>query len=77
VFFHLVSAAVKGDVIDLFTTVGLSEVEDFSCFCQRHLFGYPFKSNYKSRIVYFLSHFKIITNVDESQKLENYCQFSG
>lgn len=58
VFFHLVSAAVKGGMIDLFTTVCLSEVEDFSCFCQRHLFGYPFKSNYRRRVVYFF--FKLL-----------------
>lgn len=68
-FFHLVSAAVRGDMIDLFTTLCLSEVEDFLWFCQRHLFGYLFKFDYKRRVVYlfFLSHFKIISNVDESQ----------
>lgn len=31
-FFHLVSAAVKGDMIDLFTAVCLSELESSSVF---------------------------------------------
>lgn len=67
-FFRLLSAAVKGDMIDLFTTVCLSEMEGFSCFCQRHLFEYPFKSNYRQRIVlFFFKLLKIITDVDQSQ----------
>lgn len=52
-FFHLQSS-VRGDMIDLFiTTTCFCEVEDFSCFCQRHLFHYPFKCNYGRNTGFF------------------------
>lgn len=51
-FFHLQSS-VKGDMIDLLIKTTCScEVEDFSCFCQRHLCRYPFQSNYRSKTGY-------------------------
>lgn len=57
-FFHLVSAAVKGDMIYLFRTVCLSELEDSSDFDKGIYLGMCWNQVTKA---------EIITDVDESQ----------
>lgn len=57
-FFHLVSAAVKGDMIYLFTTVGLSELEDSCGFDKGIYFGMYWNQ---------VTRAEIITDIDESQ----------
>lgn len=56
-FFHLVSAAVKGDMIYLFTAVCLSELEDSCGFDKGIYFGMYWNQ---------VTRAEIITDIDES-----------